>query len=70
MKEFGNCLLLRLFLLPWRLQPKLLDEKQTTVYKRAVDKSYSLKLKASRAIFSEINQKFSIMPFTARWDGW
>ena len=51
------------------VQPKILDEKQTMVYKRAVDKSYSLKLKASRSIFSEINQKFSIMPFTARWAG-
>ncbi|CAI7899897.1 unnamed protein product [Closterium sp. NIES-53] len=47
-------------------KPKLVDEKQTMVYKRAVDKAYSLKLKASRAIFSEISQKFSIMPFTAR----
>jgi len=50
----------------WDLQPKLLDEKQTTIYKRAVDRSYHLKMKASRFIFSEINQKFPIMPFTAR----
>lgn len=47
-------------------KPKLLDEKQTTVYKRAVDKNYHLKMKASRFIFSEINTKFPIMPFTAR----
>jgi hypothetical protein len=47
-------------------QPKLLDEKQTTIYKRAVDKNYHLKMKASRFIFSEINQKFPIMPFSAR----
>ncbi|XP_020571748.1 ERBB-3 BINDING PROTEIN 1-like [Phalaenopsis equestris] len=47
-------------------KPKLLDEKQTTIYKRAVDKNYHLKLKASRFIFSEINQKFPIMPFSAR----
>ncbi|KAJ8543597.1 hypothetical protein K7X08_006120 [Anisodus acutangulus] len=46
-------------------KPKL-DEKQTTIYKRAVDKSYNLKMKASRFIFSEISQKFPIMPFTAR----
>nr|CAB3461762.1 unnamed protein product [Digitaria exilis] len=46
--------------------PKLLDEKQTTIYKRAVDKNYHLKMKASRFIFSEISQKFPIMPFTAR----
>jgi methionine aminopeptidase len=48
-------------------QPKLLDEKQTTIYKRAVDKNYNLKMKASRFIFSEISQKFPIMPFTARF---
>eukprot|EP00270_Netrium_digitus_P020824 TRINITY_DN866_c0_g1_i1.p1 TRINITY_DN866_c0_g1~~TRINITY_DN866_c0_g1_i1.p1 ORF type:complete len:399 (-),score=164.36 TRINITY_DN866_c0_g1_i1:202-1398(-) len=47
-------------------KPKLLDEKQTTVYKRAVDKNYSLKMKSSRSVFGEITQKFSIMPFTAR----
>ncbi|EXB52379.1 Proliferation-associated protein 2G4 [Morus notabilis] len=47
-------------------KPRLLDEKQTTIYKRAVDKNYHLKMKASRFIFSEINQKFPIMPFTAR----
>lgn len=47
-------------------KPKLLDEKQTTIYKRAVDKSYHLKMKASRFIFSEISQNFPIMPFTAR----
>lgn len=49
------------------LQPKLLDERQTTVYKRAVDRNYHLKMKASRFIFSEISQKFPIMPFTARF---
>jgi hypothetical protein len=49
------------------LQPKLLDEKSTTIYKRAVDKNYHLKMKSSRFIFSEINQKFPIMPFTARF---
>ncbi|CAJ2659717.1 unnamed protein product [Trifolium pratense] len=47
-------------------KPKLLDEKQTTIYKRAVDKSYNLKMKASRFIYSEISQKFPIMPFSAR----
>ncbi|KAL2902091.1 ERBB-3 BINDING PROTEIN 1 [Bienertia sinuspersici] len=47
-------------------KPRMLDEKQTTIYKRAVDKNYHLKIKASRFILSEINQKFPIMPFTAR----
>ncbi|EXB44976.1 hypothetical protein L484_026567 [Morus notabilis] len=49
-------------------KPKLLDEKQTTIYKRAEDNNYHLKMKASRFIFSEINQKFPIMPFTARYE--
>lgn len=47
-------------------KPKVLDEKETTVYKRALDMQYSLKLKAARAVFSEINQKFPAMPFTLR----
>ncbi|XP_050882944.1 ERBB-3 BINDING PROTEIN 1 isoform X2 [Lathyrus oleraceus] len=47
-------------------KPKLLDEKQTTIYKRAVDRSYNLKMKASRFIYSEISQNFPIMPFSAR----
>uniref|UniRef100_A0A7C9CPJ4 ERBB-3 BINDING PROTEIN 1 n=1 Tax=Opuntia streptacantha TaxID=393608 RepID=A0A7C9CPJ4_OPUST len=47
-------------------KPRMLDEKQTTIYKRAVDKNYHLKMKASRFIFSDISQKFPIMPFTAR----
>ena len=46
--------------------PKVVDEKETTIYKRALDQEYSLKLKASRAIFSEINKKYPAMPFTAR----
>lgn len=49
------------------MQPRILDEKQTSVYKRALDKEYKLKLKASRATLSEINQRFPVMPFTIRW---
>lgn len=37
-----------------------------SVYKRCVDKDYKLKLKASRATFSEINKRFPTMPFTIR----
>lgn len=47
-------------------KPKVLDEKHTTVYKRALDKEYNLKMKASRYVFSEINKKFPTMPFTIR----
>lgn len=64
--EYCN-VLLDAYVLYLNLQPKMLDEKQTTVYKRAVDQNYHLKMKASRFIFSEISQKFPIMPFTARF---
>jgi curved DNA binding protein len=45
---------------------KVLDEKQTTVYKRALDERYSLKLKAARQIFKEISDRFPALPFTTR----
>jgi curved DNA binding protein len=41
-------------------------EARTTIYKRALDQNYNLKMKASRAFFSEINQRFPTMPFTLR----
>ena len=41
-------------------------EDRTTVFKRNVEEKYSLKMKASRAFFSEVNQRFPTMPFTLR----
>jgi len=41
-------------------------EARTTVFKRAVDKSYRLKMKASRYLFNEVNSKFPTLPFTLR----
>lgn len=41
-------------------------EGKANVYKRCVDKDYKLKMKASRATFSEINKRFPTMPFTMR----
>lgn len=41
-------------------------EARTTIFKRAVDQRYTLKLKASRAVFTEINTRFPTMPFTLR----
>jgi len=41
-------------------------ETKTTVYKRAIEQNYQLKMKASRALFSEINQKFTTFPFSMR----
>lgn len=45
---------------------RVLDEKETTVYKRALDQEYKLKLKASRSLFSEINKRYPTMPFSVR----
>lgn len=41
-------------------------DTRTTIYKKADDIVYSLKMKASRAFFSEAVQKFGTMPFTLR----
>eukprot|EP01088_Endostelium_zonatum_P015789 TRINITY_DN400_c0_g3_i2.p1 TRINITY_DN400_c0_g3~~TRINITY_DN400_c0_g3_i2.p1 ORF type:complete len:382 (+),score=114.21 TRINITY_DN400_c0_g3_i2:145-1290(+) len=37
-----------------------------TVFKRNVDKTYSLKIQAARAALSEISKKFTIFPFSLR----
>lgn len=47
-------------------KPKTLDEKETTVYKRALDMQYQLKIKAARELFSEINKKYPTMLFSLR----
>lgn len=41
-------------------------ESRTTVFKRAIDKSYSLKMKASRYLFNEVNKKYPTLPFSLR----
>jgi len=41
-------------------------ETRTTIYKRAVDQNYLLKMKASRYLYNEISQKFPTLPFTLR----
>jgi len=46
-------------------KPKQLDAR-TTVFKRDLEEKYSLKMKASRAFFSEVNQRFPTLPFTLR----
>lgn len=47
-------------------KPRVLDEKQTSVYKRALGQEYHLRMKASRAVYTEISRKFPTMPFTIR----
>ena len=46
-------------------KPKPRDTK-TTVYKRANDQQYYLKLQASRALFNDINKKAPAFPFALR----
>jgi curved DNA binding protein len=41
-------------------------EERTTVFKRAVDQSYMLKMQASRYVFSEVNKRFATFPFSLR----
>lgn len=41
-------------------------EGRTTVFKRAPDAAYNLKMKAARTLMAEVNKRFSTMPFTLR----
>lgn len=43
-----------------------MSEERTTVFKRKVEQKYSLKMKASRQFFSEVNSRFPTMPFCLR----
>ena len=47
-------------------KPRELGQQRTTVYKRVVDQKYSLKVKASRAFFNEVQKKYPALPFTLR----
>jgi len=42
------------------------NQARTTVFKRAVDKNYRLKMRASRYLFNEVNSKFPALPFSLR----
>lgn len=42
------------------------QDTRTTVFKRAVDRNYSLKMKASRAVLTEVNKRFPSLPFSLR----
>lgn len=41
-------------------------DTRTTVFKRAVDQQYRLKMRASRYLFNEVNARFPTMPFSLR----
>lgn len=45
---------------------KVLDEKETGVYKRALDKNETLKLGSSRSVFGYVEKNFPALPFPAR----
>ncbi|KIJ52591.1 hypothetical protein M422DRAFT_26168 [Sphaerobolus stellatus SS14] len=42
------------------------EEARTTIYQRASDVTYSLKMKNSRAVFSEVQKKAGAFPFNVR----
>ena len=42
------------------------SEKRTTVYKRALENTYLMKMKSSRAFFNEVNKKCPTMVFSIR----
>jgi curved DNA binding protein len=46
-------------------KPKVLDTR-TTIYKRNADAVYNLKMKASRAVFSDVLKNYGSMAFTLR----
>jgi curved DNA binding protein len=46
-------------------KPKVLDTR-TTIYKRNSDAVYNLKMKASRAVFSDVIKNYGSMAFTLR----
>jgi curved DNA binding protein len=47
-------------------KPRAADERETTVYKRALDVEYSLKMKASRTVLGAITKHFPALPFSLR----
>jgi curved DNA binding protein len=42
------------------------SEFRTTVFKRELDTQYNLKIKSSRAFFTEVNKRFPTLPFAIR----
>jgi len=47
-------------------KPRVQEDRETTVFKRALDMQYSLKIKAARELFAEINKKYPTMLFSLR----
>jgi len=47
-------------------KPKELGDRSTTVFKRMIEETYQLKMKASRAVLSDISKRFPTFPFALR----
>jgi curved DNA binding protein len=47
-------------------KPKMVDEKQTAVYKHALGNKYNLKLKAARAVMGDIISRLGMLAFAER----
>lgn len=43
-----------------------MEESRTTIYQRASEVTYLLKMKTSRAVFSEVQKKAGAFPFNVR----
>lgn len=61
------CLCGPLCVSPGEGKPRMLDEKETTVYKRALDMAYNLKIKSSRAVYGEVRWTSSARQQRQRW---
>ena len=64
--EVGECYAIDMVVSNGEGKSRVQDEKQTTVYKRDMAVDYTLKSKAARTIFSEINRRFPTTPFCIR----
>lgn len=42
-------------------------DKKATIYKRVVDRKFNLRIKNSRAFYSEVTQRFPTLPFSLRY---
>ena len=62
----SRCLVCSLLSVCVSVQPKE-REARTTLFKRRVETTYDLKIKASRALFGEVNRRFPNMVFSLRY---
>ena len=42
-------------------------DARPTVYRRNVEETYMLKMKASRAVLSEVDARYPVFPFSVKW---